>query len=71
MADHCPRALSCQSLAPVIGRKSPSDLNTRSERSVECRDSKPNESDKGVVPAKLDRTQAKAVMPEVGLDPVY
>jgi hypothetical protein len=37
---------------------------------VECRDSKPNESDKVVVPAKLDRTQAEALVPEVGLDPI-
>jgi hypothetical protein len=38
---------------------------------MECRDRQPDKTHKRVIPAKFYRTQAKTVLSEVGLDPVY
>jgi len=63
-----PRRLSCQPLAPVLGRQTPANLNRRRERRLELRNHQPHKADEIARLNQFRRIRTKAVPVKVALD---
>src|SRR5437588_3606941 len=65
---YSPRTFSCQPLAPIFGRKAPSNFDAWGENCPEARNSQPDITNEGVFLPQFRRTQPETALSEVRLN---